>query len=93
MLSASFMLFSISSLIFLIISSTLGVELDIGISLDAYIHCRKLKYLLKYFLGDNPTAKSCEELCKKRVGIEIALGLMPIDFEKCVKICRELKQQ
>jgi hypothetical protein len=30
----------------------------------------------------------CEELCKKRIELEKLLGLEPISFEKCVKICR-----
>jgi hypothetical protein len=30
----------------------------------------------------------CEELCKKRIAIEKALGTREIDYEKCVRICR-----
>jgi hypothetical protein len=30
----------------------------------------------------------CEELCKKRIELEMLLGLRPTDLEKCVKICR-----
>jgi len=33
--------------------------------------------------------KDCEELCRRRIRIESALGLKPTDFEKCVKVCRE----
>jgi len=37
--------------------------------------------------------RSCEELCRRRIELEIALGLEPTCFEKCVKICRAFKNE
>jgi hypothetical protein len=33
-------------------------------------------------------ADECEELCRKRIELEKALGVKEIDHEKCIKICR-----
>jgi hypothetical protein len=30
----------------------------------------------------------CEELCRKRIELEKIFGFKPIDYEKCVRLCK-----